>query len=369
MKTRRPGQPFIGPSCARSRLFCRHRCGAPGTRRDRSVYAGGGKRAVLGLERRASTAANASSASVERRVVVRGHDARAQQRAARGHGGVHGDVDVDAGVVERLPQQPGLPVVLDEDGHDRRRLIRPQRRHDLEAERAQPVAQVAPRCRARGRRARGPSSERQIRTAASAAPTAAGTAAAVKRKERDWTRRKSMTSAGPAMTPPQEASDFEKVAIRRSTRSSTPSSSEAPAPRAPSTPSAVGLVDHQARAVARGTARRSPAAARRRPPSRRRRRRRRGRRRRRPRRARARARACRGGCGGRGGAWPGRAGSRRGSRRGRRSRRSTVSPGPRIVPRQPRLAWWPVVKTIARLGAEPVGQLAPRARGGGRSCR
>ena len=45
-----------------------------------------------------------------------------------------------------------------------------------------------------------------------------------------------MTSAGPAMKPPQEASDFEKVPMRRSTRSSTPSSSAAPAPRAPSTP-------------------------------------------------------------------------------------------------------------------------------------
>ena len=45
-----------------------------------------------------------------------------------------------------------------------------------------------------------------------------------------------MTSAGPAMKPPHEASDFENVPIRRSTRSSTPSSSHAPAPRAPSTP-------------------------------------------------------------------------------------------------------------------------------------
>ena len=45
-----------------------------------------------------------------------------------------------------------------------------------------------------------------------------------------------MTSCEPAMKPPQEASDFENVPIRRSTRSSTPSSSEVPAPRAPSTP-------------------------------------------------------------------------------------------------------------------------------------
>ena len=45
-----------------------------------------------------------------------------------------------------------------------------------------------------------------------------------------------MTSAEPTMKPPHEASDFENVPIRRSTSSSTPNSSEAPAPRAPSTP-------------------------------------------------------------------------------------------------------------------------------------
>ena len=49
-------------------------------------------------------------------------------------------------------------------------------------------------------------------------------------------RRNSMTSGEPAITPPQEASDLENVAIRRSTWSSTPNSSQAPAPRAPSTP-------------------------------------------------------------------------------------------------------------------------------------
>ena len=69
-----------------------------------------------------------------------------------------------------------------------------------------------------------------------AAPTAAGTAAAVNMKARDWTLRKSITSAGPATKPPQEASDLEKVPMRRSTRSSRPNSSQAPAPRAPSTP-------------------------------------------------------------------------------------------------------------------------------------
>ena len=89
-----------------------------------------------------------------------------------------------------------------------------------------------------------------MRTAASAAPTAAGTPEAVKMNDRAWMRRNSTTSAGPAITPPQEASDLEKVAMRRSTRSSTPSSSQVPAPRAPSTPERVGLVDHQPRPVA-----------------------------------------------------------------------------------------------------------------------
>ena len=45
-----------------------------------------------------------------------------------------------------------------------------------------------------------------------------------------------MTSAGPTMTPPHDASDLENVAIRRSIRSSTPRSSEAPPPRAPRAP-------------------------------------------------------------------------------------------------------------------------------------
>ena len=55
-------------------------------------------------------------------------------------------------------------------------------------------------------------------------------------KEREEIRRYSITSAGPAMKPPQEARLLEKVPIRRSTSSSRPNSSQAPAPRAPSTP-------------------------------------------------------------------------------------------------------------------------------------
>ena len=55
-------------------------------------------------------------------------------------------------------------------------------------------------------------------------------------KARDCTRRKSMTSVGPEMKPPQEASDLENVPIRRSTWSATPNTSQAPVPLAPSTP-------------------------------------------------------------------------------------------------------------------------------------
>ena len=61
-----------------------------------------------------------------------------------------------------------------------------------------------------------------ISSAPFAAPIAAGTAAAVNMNERDWTRRKSITSEGPATKPPQDASDFENVPMRRSISSSTP---------------------------------------------------------------------------------------------------------------------------------------------------
>ena len=57
------------------------------------------------------------------------------------------------------------------------------------------------------------------------------------------------------MKPPQLASDFEKVPIRRSTLSSTPCSSQAPGAARAEHAHAVGLVHHQAGAVARGRAR------------------------------------------------------------------------------------------------------------------
>ena len=88
-----------------------------------------------------------------------------------------------------------------------------------------------------------------ISRAPRAAPIAAGTAAAVNMKERDWTRRKSITSAGPAMKPPHEASDFENVPMRRST--SLLDVQQLAGARAASAEHAhaVGLVDHQACSV------------------------------------------------------------------------------------------------------------------------
>ena len=53
-----------------------------------------------------------------------------------------------------------------------------------------------------------------------------------------------MTSSGPAMKPPQEASDSEKVPIRRSTRLDPEQLRCAGAARAEHA-GAVGLVDHQ----------------------------------------------------------------------------------------------------------------------------
>ena len=55
-------------------------------------------------------------------------------------------------------------------------------------------------------------------------------------KEREVIRRNSITSSLPAMKPPHEARLLEKVPIRRSTWSSSPKSSQAPAPFSPRTP-------------------------------------------------------------------------------------------------------------------------------------
>ena len=185
-----------------------------------------------------------------------------------------------------------------------------------------------------------------MRSAASAAPTAAGTPAAVKRKARDWMRRNSITSREPATKPPHEARLFENVPIRRSQRSSTPNSSAVPAPRAPSTPAACASSTirrapkraHSSTICGSGATSPSientPSTTTRTPPP-----------------------------------SPAAFSSVRSSRSSRlwRNGRSlardsrqpsrieawspesaiTVSPGPRIVPSVPTLAWWPVVKTIA----------------------
>ena len=135
-------------------------------------------------------------------------------------------------------------------------------------------------------------SERMMRSAPSAAPD--------RRRHRRGgeDERRARRSAGtrsprsgPAMKPPQDARLFENVPIRRSTSVLEPEQLAGPGAARAEHADAVRLVDHQPRAVALGTARRSPAGRRGRPPSRRRRRRPPGRRRRRRRRARASARA------------------------------------------------------------------------------
>ena len=103
------------------------------------LHVAGGQWPVLGLEALLDLAERAQRA-VERRAVVRRHHARAQQRAARRHRGVQRDVDEHARVVERAPQQHGLPVVLDQHGDDRRRL---RRADHAVAERVQAVLEVA----------------------------------------------------------------------------------------------------------------------------------------------------------------------------------------------------------------------------------
>ena len=157
--------------------------------------------------------------------------------------------------------------------------------------------------------------------------------------------------------------------MRRSTRSSTPSSSRRARAARAQHADAVRLVDHQPGAVARAELGDLGQRRRRRPPSRRRRRRPRGRRRRRPRRARSMRSSL----------------SRRLWRKGRSLAREsrqpsrieawspesamTVSPGPRIVAERAEVGLVAGREDDRVLGAHPVGELAARARGGGRSCR
>src|SRR5579884_1609682 len=185
-----------------------------------------GKRAVLGLERGLARREDLDRA-VEDLTIVGGHHARPQQRAGGWHGRMDRDVHIDPRVIQGLPQEHRLPIVADnhrDDGSDHLAAVgQPCWLYDPETQRAQAGVEVARVVEHAGEQL---------------APLGAGTADAVNMNGRDWIRRKSTTSAGPAITPPQLASDFEKVAILRSTRSSTPNSSAVPAPRSPSTPSA-----------------------------------------------------------------------------------------------------------------------------------
>ena len=148
------------------------------------------------------------------------------------------------------------------------------------------------------------------------------------------------------MNPPQLASDLENVPIRRSTSPSTPSSSDAPAPRAPSTPAACAsstisrapCARHSSttrgRSATSPSIENTPSTTTNTPPP----------------------------------SSPARCSifsslSSRPWRKGRSFAREsrqpsrieawsaesaiTVSPGASSVPSVPRLAWWPVVKTIA----------------------
>jgi hypothetical protein len=78
---------------------------------------------------------------------VGGHHARAQQRPAALDGRVDRDVHVDTGVVERLPEEHSLPVVADQHGDDRRDHLgavrQPVRLHHVVPEVRQAVVQVA----------------------------------------------------------------------------------------------------------------------------------------------------------------------------------------------------------------------------------
>ena len=87
------------------------------------------KNVLAAMDRRHAIAAITSSLLVipglthaqlmQRRPVVGGHDARAQQRAAWRDRWVQRGVDEDAGLVEALPHQARLPVVADQHGDDR----------------------------------------------------------------------------------------------------------------------------------------------------------------------------------------------------------------------------------------------------------
>ena len=166
-----------------------------------------------------------------------------------------------------------------------------------------------------------------MRSAASAAPTAAGTpdggeqeGAAGDPQEVDHLVRAGDEAAAGRQRLAERAHPQVDVRLdAEQLRSAGAARAEDAGARAPRRPSAARRRP--------GRARRSAAAGRCRPPSRRRRRRPPARRRRPHARAGASSRACRAGCAGTGAAWRARSGSRRGSTRGRRSRRSPCRRG------------------------------------------
>ena len=299
--------------------------------------AGEGQGPVLGLEALLDLAERGQRA-VERRAVVRGHHARAQQRAAGRHGGVQRDVDEHAGVVERAPQQHGLPVVLDQHGDDRRRL---RRADDAVAEPVQAVLEVARVLELAGEQRRPVLRAHDPQRGERGADRGGhGGGGEEERARLDAQVVDDLVRAGD-----EAAAGGERLRERAHPQVDAvldPEQLGRPGPARAEHAGAVRLVDHQARAVRlaqlddlgqRGDValHREDAVDDHE-----------DRRRRRPSPAGAPSRASRAGCGGTRAAWRARAGSRRGSRRGRRSRRSRCRRGRaacRACPRWPGGRW------------------------------
>src|ERR1039458_5505690 len=84
-----------------------------------SAHLGPGQLSVLALER-ALDLGERLEGLVQRGAIVRRHHARTQKRASRGHDSVHRAVGEHARVIQRSPQERGLPIVSHEDRDDRR---------------------------------------------------------------------------------------------------------------------------------------------------------------------------------------------------------------------------------------------------------
>ena len=184
-------RPLRAPFRVHRRCATRWRNGAPCIR----VSAIARRAAAAGRARPRTRALTSLKTSSARSSVARSCVAMTLVRSSAPPGGTAGCSAVltkTPGVVERPPQQAGLPVVADQDGDDRGDDVRAVRASGCGARRrakpssSRPSLQVARVVEHAREAARGPSSERMIRSAASAAPTAAGTAEAVNRNARDW---------------------------------------------------------------------------------------------------------------------------------------------------------------------------------------